>query len=95
VGNHAEIGTKGTSKYEVLLDGKVVASSDWIEGIRTPAQLIEVPLGEAQRLTFQTLGKGSYFIGNVHAVWADPILARAKPRVKKQAVPGPEKVRDD
>ena len=58
VGNHAEIGAKGASKYEVLLDGKVVASSVWIEGVVTPAQRLEVPLGDARRLTFQTTGKG-------------------------------------
>lgn len=76
VGNHAEIGTKGTSKYEVLLDGKVVVSSDWIEGVVTPAQLLEVPLGDARRLTFHTTGKGDYVMGNVHAVWAEPMLTR-------------------
>ena len=76
VGNHAEIGAKGTSKYEVLLDGQVVSSSIWIEGPTTPAQLLEVPLGRAKRLTFHTMGKGEYTMGNVHAVWAEPKLVR-------------------
>lgn len=78
VGNHAEIGAKGTSKYEVLIDGKVVASSEWMEGLTTPAQLLEVSLGGAERLTFHTMGKGEYIMGNVHGVWANPLLVRRK-----------------
>ena len=73
-GNDAAIGGAGTNTFDVLLDGKVAASTGQLPGHAKAAQLLEVPLGSATNLTLRVQSDGAP--KHTHGVWAEPTLHR-------------------
>lgn len=73
VGNHARIGMKGTTAYQVLLDGKMVAETGMIKGDQ-PCKQIKVELGQAGKLTIRTTAEGKAV--TIHGVWGEPTLSK-------------------
>lgn len=73
-GNDAGIGGAGTNTFDVLLDGKVAASSGKLRGLEKSAYRFEIPLGTATNLTLRVQSDGAP--NNTHGVWAEPTLIR-------------------
>ena len=80
VGNHAELGIEGVTSYEILLDGKSVAKTEFMRG-DCNAQRLTVELGTARKLTIKTGGEGKS--AKIHAVWANPVLTFARAPAKE------------
>lgn len=76
VGNDAALGTRGRNEFEIQLDDKVVATTGVLTG-DAPAVQLEIPLGEAARLTLRC--KSTAKPDFTHGVWAEPILSKANP----------------
>lgn len=72
-GNDAKLGKEGRNKFEILLDGKVVASTEILTG-ESPAAKLEVSLGDGARLTLRCTSTGKP--DKTHAVWAEPMLSK-------------------
>ncbi len=73
-GNDAVIGSRGTNTFDILLDGKVAASTGKMRGAENPAEHFEVTLDSATNLTLRVQSDG--VATATHGVWAEPMLVK-------------------